>query len=131
MTDWNLLRRVADHIKPDNFDMQTYAEQTGCGTVACVAGHVMDVTHPDLFRDAVSQGKVNGVWPILAQKKLGINDNDRRELFLASKSRLSMKQINNNSHLVPDALHWMADNERINWNEAFEAIKFKREERRP
>jgi hypothetical protein len=110
MTDWDLLRKVADRIERENrFDMGTYGRKDGlCGTVACVAGHIVWMTEPGEFEKAIFRGFYSRDIHSTATDKLNISDNEADELFAA-------------------ALRWMSDNECLSWDKAGPAVGFFKE----
>lgn len=128
MTNWNILREVAEHIKPDNFDMRIFAGKVDCKTIACIAGHVVWIKHPAKFKRILLTGRINRIT-VLAREELDITEDDSDKLFFALNSGIPLYMISKNSHLVPDALRWMIKNEKISWDEALKAVGFKEEER--
>jgi hypothetical protein len=125
MTDWDLLRKVADRIERENrFDMGTYGRKDGlCGTVACVAGHIVWMTEPGEFEKAIFRGFYSRDIHSTATDKLNISDNEADELFAPTGG----VDINNHKNLVPAALRWMSDNECLSWDKAGPAVGFFKE----
>jgi hypothetical protein len=53
-----LLREAVEEIKkhPETFDMTTWAEESGCGTVCCLAGQIVwNTSTPEEWREIVSR----------------------------------------------------------------------------
>lgn len=137
MANWELLRQVADNIKPDNFDMRVFSKRTECGTVACVAGHTVWIAKPDKFQRYIITGNKGSPSILaLAEDELELTNEESSELFYGDgyNNRFnyddgndSMKLISKNRDLVPNALRWMADNQIIDWYLASEAVGFIKE----
>jgi hypothetical protein len=125
MTNWNLLRKVADRIERENrFDMSTYGYQDECGTVACTAGHIVWMLYPEEFEEKI-KWSIGMDWVfVTACEELDI-DVETADDFFVPTDRIAIPQINYNKNLVPAALRWMADNECLDWNKAGPAVGFK------
>lgn len=93
-----LLRKVLEHIEahPDEHDQLVYAQQTPCGTTACVAGHTVVIAGWDLTWERVGNAAVvadrcvrDGLseWiPIAARNELGLNGGQAHYLFHFSRT---------------------------------------------
>lgn len=129
-----MILKVADAIEADQknaktaklvFDMENWGLETECGTVACVAGYCIALEVPNLFSKVaklrpgvsfISGGIAQEDFPSAVAKRLmGLETNEADDLFTPFGM---IGTINRNASLVPDALRWMALNEKINWEEA-------------
>lgn len=129
-----LMLKVADAIEFHNlprvhFDMNWVLADTddGCGTAACIAGHVLLIEHPEYIKEENRKGSMRE-----AAELLGLHEGERLVLFTPVESdfchRLSatewdcFKFLNRHPKLTADALRWMANNDRIHWGEALDAV---------
>jgi hypothetical protein len=128
MTNWDLLRKVADRIERENrFDMSTYGRKKDdrCSTVACMAGHIVWMTEPERFEKEITLNIHSCDFNIheIATEKMGISEDEADELFVPCGD-IDINDINDNKNLVPAALRWMADNKCLDWNKAGPAVGF-------
>jgi hypothetical protein len=118
-----LIRRVADRIEqmPSTFDMTTFAEVNSCGTIACVAGHVVWMEDPVFFNEWTNGSPLGTVETIgrRAQKLLEISYHERDQFFAPNGL---LEQINEHRNKVPAMLRWMADNDYLHWPSAANAV---------
>jgi len=123
---WELLRLAAEHIERDfrTFDIEVYGQRTACGTVACVAGHILWASDPQGFFDAIKgigDDVEDRATALLAPDDRSQHEDILYYLFLAHP--LDFDEINQKKRLVPSALRWMADNRSFDWRAAFEAVQ--------
>lgn len=129
--NWEMLRLAADHIEkdPSSFDMDHFGFAFGCGTVsccgtvACLAGHIVWANDPDEFESLVNGGRSYRIEE-RACELLGIeiDPSDFYDLFYGGD--LSFDCFNHNKNKVPAAIRWMADTHTASWEAAAEAVGF-------
>jgi len=121
MINWEMIRAAADHIEKElsAFDMSDFGSTRGCGTVGCVAGHMVWANDPEEFATLVGDARLQPRIETRAYQLLGVED---YHLFYGGN--LSFEYINENKTKVPAALRWMAANERIDWSAAAEVAGF-------
>jgi hypothetical protein len=115
------LRQIADMIEQEHvtrgdgthfkkrFDMQTW----DCGTSACIGGFATAACSAEEKKKHIAADEFGvGTWGryfVIGKGALGLTKDEANKLFIGS-----VKQFNDNKHLVPDALRWMAEAREIN-----------------
>lgn len=73
------VQKLIDHLEklpPEQFDMTVWRSNAECGTVACIAGHAVELLHPEPHRVKHKQMRV------VASDLLGIPPEDAKQLFV-------------------------------------------------
>lgn len=120
------LRAVADAIEHEHkgiqFDMNYFVMKHSCSTTACVAGFAYMLAQeadPANLWDATNIPGVASAW-------LDLHFSQSNHLFYVEQEELkpyegvTMDTITDNPAHAARALRWMADHNKIDWNEAWE-----------
>lgn len=119
---------VADAIEKEQiakFNMFDFIDgYHTCKTAACVCGFAALLNYPNHsvsdVKDAVYDDY--GSFMSFGEKYLEITKYEADELFNPHHDSYGTVQINNSYKYVPKAIRWMADNDTIDWDQAFIAI---------
>lgn len=88
-----LLDKVLSHLiaHPDEWQQQSWARRSACGTAYCVAGHVAVMTGHDVDWGHDTFGSpalttAGELIPVVAQRELGLTDVQRSLLFAGTNT---------------------------------------------
>ena len=100
-----------------NYDGSEYS----CGTAACVGGFTSLLARQEV-RDGKDNEHIYCSHQDTAQHYLDLTFEQGMDLFYAYTHDEAIPGVDGNKEHVPAALRWMANNNSVNWDDAFEAV---------